>query len=58
MNVETEKARDKLQLRRTKAETLLARLRDRQLRLAAVGKITDSARYATRATKVRGLTAG
>jgi len=57
MNVEPDINRDAKQVRRTKAESLIARLRDRQLRLATVGKIADSARYATRATRVRSLTA-
>ncbi len=41
--------------RRNKARSLLARLRDRQLRLAVNGKVADSARYATRATRVRSV---
>jgi len=36
-----------------KARKLLARLRQRQLKLAVDGRVSDSARYAARASRVR-----
>lgn len=55
MNVQTQTNHPKDPARQHKAQSLLARLRDRQLRLAVVGKVTDSARYASRATRVRSV---